>query len=68
MSPTGIQPFLSFISAKYPYNVLGQINFAAQGLVASGGLEQPLYDAQIHRFLQTLPQTGTRRFRFHCRH
>lgn len=60
--PTGIQPFLTFISAKYPYNVLGQINFAAQGLVASGGLEQPLYDAQIHRFLQTLPQTGTSGF------
>jgi hypothetical protein len=60
--PASIQPFLTFISAKYPYAVLGQINFAAQSLVASGGLEQPLYDPQIHRFLQTLPQTGTSGF------
>lgn len=60
--PATIQPFSTFISAKAPYPVLGQINFAAQGLVAAGGLEQPVYDAQIHRFLQTLPQTGTTGF------
>ena len=66
--PTGIQPFLTFINANFPYNVRGQINFAAQSLVASGGLEQPVYDAQIHRFLQTLPLDGHKRFRFHCRH
>jgi hypothetical protein len=57
--PTGIQPFLTFISAQAPYTVLGQMNFEAQGLVASGGLEQPVWDEQIHRFLQTLPVTDS---------
>ena len=52
-----LQPFLTFISAQYPYDVVGQMNFAAQGSVASGGLEQPVWDEQIHSFLQTLPVT-----------
>lgn len=60
--PTSIQPFATFIDSNFPYTVLGQINFAAQGLVASKGLEQPAWDPQLHRFLQTLPSvnaTGT---------
>lgn len=60
--PTSIQPFATFISAKATapgvYPVLGQINFAAQGLVASGGLEQPLWVPEYGVFLQTLPVTN----------
>ena len=55
----GLQPFLTFINAGYPYNILGQINFAGQESVASGGLEQPVYDDQTHSFLQTVPVTGS---------
>lgn len=57
--PASIQPFATFISAKSPYTVLGQINFAAQGLIASGGLEQPAWDLGMHSFLQTLPDVNT---------
>jgi hypothetical protein len=57
--PVGIQPYLTFISAQYPYTVLGQMNFAAQGAVASGGLEQPVWDEQIHSLLQTVPVTNS---------
>ena len=57
--PTSIQPFSTFISAKATspgvYPVLGQINYAAQGLVASGGLEQPLWVPEYGVFLQTPP-------------
>jgi hypothetical protein len=57
--PTGIQPYVTFISASAPYTVLGQINFAAQGEVASGGLEQPAYDTSLHAYLQTVPVTDS---------
>jgi hypothetical protein len=55
--PMGLAPFVTFIDASFPYTVLGQINFSAQGVVA-GGLEQPVWDPAIHRFLLTLPVTN----------
>lgn len=60
--PDGLAAFSTFINASAPYNVLGQINYTAQGNVAGDGLEQPAWDPQIRRFLQTLPTvnaTGT---------
>ena len=57
--PTSIQPYATFINSDFPYNVLGQINFAAQGVVATGGLEQPAWDAAAHVFLQTLPKVNS---------
>lgn len=56
--PTGLPPFVSFIDASFPYTILGQINFSAQGDVAGNGLEQPVWDPAIHRFLLTLPVTN----------
>ena len=57
-APLTISPFVSFVSAVPPYNLLGQINFAAQGLATGNGLEQPLWVPALHRFFQTLPDTG----------
>ncbi len=54
-APVSIPPYASFVSADPPYNLLGQINFAAQGLGVGGGLEQPLWVPALHRFFQTLP-------------
>jgi len=49
-----IAPYVTFISADFPYAVLGHIMFPG-----AGGLEQPLWDAQIQRFLLTVPgRTG----------
>src|SRR5262249_3151741 len=45
-----IDPYATFISADSPYSVLGYITFAG-----AGGLEQPLWDAEIGRFLLTVP-------------
>ena len=45
-----IDPYATFISAVPPYPVLGHIAFAG-----AGGLEQPLWDAGIGRFLLTVP-------------
>jgi len=56
--PNSIQPYLTFIDANPPYTILGQINFVAQGAVASGGLEQPVWDPGLHRILQTIPVTN----------
>jgi hypothetical protein len=56
--PNLIPPFVTFIDANFPYTVLGQMNFAAQGLANGNGLEQPLWDPGLHRFLQTLPKTN----------
>jgi hypothetical protein len=56
--PVAIQPYLTFISALPPYKILGQLNFAAQGATAGGGLEQPLWDPKTDRFLQTVPSTN----------
>lgn len=53
--PTGLPPFSTFIDASFPYTVLGQINYKAQGNVAGDGLEQPEWDPGLRRFLQTLP-------------
>jgi hypothetical protein len=58
--PTGLPPFLSFVTARAPYHVVGQIDFASEGDVAGNGLEQPLWDPQIDRFLQTLPVTDAK--------
>ena len=54
-APVSIPPYASFVNADFPYNLLGQINFAAQGLGVGGGLEQPLWIPSVHRFFQTLP-------------
>ena len=54
-APVSIPPYASFVNADFPYNLLGQINFAAQGLGVGGGLEQPLWIPSLHRFFQTLP-------------
>ncbi len=56
-APVSIPPFASFVSADPPYNLIGQVNFAAQGLGVGAGLEQPLWVPALHRFLQTLPAT-----------
>jgi len=60
LSPVGppphatIDPYATFISAVPPYPVLGHITFAG-----AGGLEQPLWDPEIHRFFLTVPgKTG----------
>ena len=57
-APKTVPPFVSFVSAVPPYKLLGQINFAAQGLATGNGLEQPLWVPRLHRFFQTLPDTG----------
>jgi hypothetical protein len=54
-SPKSVPPYLTFIDASYPYTILGQMNFAAQGEGTGKGLEQPLWDPGLHSFLQTLP-------------
>jgi len=46
----GIDPYATFISAVPPYTVLGHITF-----VGAGGLEQPLWDPELERFLLTVP-------------
>jgi hypothetical protein len=56
-APTSLPPFASFVNANPPYNVIGQINFAAQGLGVGAGLEQPVWIPRLHRFFQTLPAT-----------
>jgi hypothetical protein len=56
-APVSIPPFASFVNAEPPYNVIGQINFAAQGLGVGAGLEQPVWIPRLHRFFQTLPAT-----------
>jgi hypothetical protein len=43
-------PFLTFISADAPYNILGKLQFPD-----ASGLEQPVWDSQLHRFLVTVP-------------
>jgi hypothetical protein len=43
-------PYATFISANPPYAVLGHISFPG-----SGGLEQPLWDPELHRFWITVP-------------
>jgi hypothetical protein len=53
--PTSVPPYLTFFSTQAPYPILGQMNFLAQGDGVGGSLEQPVWDPQIHRFLQTLP-------------
>ena len=54
LSPTGthapIDPYATFISAVPPYPVLGHIAFSG-----AGGLEQPKWDPEIHRFFLTVP-------------
>jgi hypothetical protein len=45
-----IAPYATFISALPPYSVLSHISFPN-----AGGLEQPLWDAEIGRFLLTVP-------------
>jgi len=45
-----IDPYATFISADPPFAVLGHISFAG-----AGGLEQPLWDPEIRRFLLTVP-------------
>jgi len=45
-----IDPYATFISADPPYAVLAHVSFAG-----AGGLEQPLWDPGIQRFLLTVP-------------
>ncbi len=58
LSPTAphgpIDPYATFISAVAPYPVLGHIAFSG-----AGGLEQPLWDPEIHRFFLTVPGNAT---------
>jgi hypothetical protein len=57
-APVSIPPYASFVNAD-THALIGQINFAAQGLGTGGGLEQPLWVPALHRFFQTLPTTST---------
>jgi hypothetical protein len=54
LSDTGahasVDPYATFISARRPYRVLSQIAFAG-----AGGLEQPVWDGGLHRFLLSVP-------------
>jgi hypothetical protein len=51
VAPHGpVSPYATFISAIPPYQVLGHVTFAG-----AGGLEQPLWDRQLHRFWLTVP-------------
>ena len=54
LSPTPphslVSPYATFISAIPPYQVLGHVTFAG-----AGGLEQPLWDRELHRFWLTVP-------------
>ena len=43
-------PYATFIASRPPYAVLGHVTFAG-----AGGLEQPLWDPEIHRFWLTVP-------------
>ena len=45
-----VSPYATFISALPPYQVLGHVTFAG-----AGGLEQPLWDRELHRFWLTVP-------------
>jgi hypothetical protein len=45
-----IAPYATFISAVPPFSVLGHVSFPN-----AGGLEQPLWDSEIGRFLLTVP-------------
>ncbi len=45
-----IDPYATFISADPPFAALGHISFAG-----AGGLEQPLWDPGLRRFLLTVP-------------
>jgi hypothetical protein len=45
-----VSPYATFISAIAPYQVLGHVTFAG-----AGGLEQPLWDRELHRFWLTVP-------------
>ena len=47
-----IDPYATFINADPPYNVLSHHSF-----VGAGGSEQPLWDAELGRFLVTVPGT-----------
>jgi len=50
-SPHGpVDPFATFINAEFPYNILAQITFKG-----AGGLEQPLWDSELQRFVLTVP-------------
>jgi hypothetical protein len=57
-APVSVPPFASFVNAD-THKVIGQINFAAQGLGVGGGLEQPLWVPSLGRFFETLPTTNT---------
>ena len=48
-TPGAKPPYATFISAD-SYQILGKIVFAD-----AGGLEQPAWDAQLHRFMLTVP-------------
>jgi hypothetical protein len=45
-----IDPYVTFISADSPYSVLGTLSFAK-----AGGIEQPLWDSGLGKFLLTVP-------------
>jgi hypothetical protein len=49
-----IDPYATFISAVPPYPVLGHIVFTG-----AGGLEQPLWNPELHRFFLTVPGNAT---------
>jgi len=45
-----VDPYATFVSADQPYAVLGHIVYKG-----AGGLEQPLWDAELQRFWITVP-------------
>jgi hypothetical protein len=49
-APKLTSPYATFISANPPYAVLGHISFTG-----ATGLEQPIWDPELHRFWLTVP-------------
>lgn len=48
-------PFVTFISAETPRHVLGKLFYPQ----STGGIEQPVWDPQRHRFYISIPSTTT---------
>jgi hypothetical protein len=49
----GGTPFVAFISSDPPYTVKGTLQFTA-----ASGMEQPVWDPKLHRFLVNVPNVG----------
>jgi hypothetical protein len=49
----GGTPFIAFVSSDPPYNILGTLQFST-----ASGMEQPVWDPKLHRFLVNVPNIG----------